>query len=194
MIFGSEIVVINFDQELQQIKHKNSKEIKNEAFRLQWFWIVSRQSLFLSLNIIRELCQKFYQNPKSRLQNNEMDAEKNKTWISCWFRSEFLCVCWREYETDQDQDGPREIHWNFASRNTMMPARLTDLTRIWPLLSLPYLHCCTVSENIQYQTFVTKNTSVANFKSQKKLRSSKISNPMFLSWKRNGREGCLWCW
>ena len=31
MIFGSEIVVINFDQELQQINHKNSQEIKNEA-------------------------------------------------------------------------------------------------------------------------------------------------------------------
>ena len=58
MIFGSEIVVINFDQELQQINHKNSKEIKNEAW-LQWFWIVSRQSLFLSLNITIELCQKF---------------------------------------------------------------------------------------------------------------------------------------
>ena len=31
MIFGSEIVVINLDQDLQQINHKNSQEIKNEA-------------------------------------------------------------------------------------------------------------------------------------------------------------------
>ena len=192
MIFGSEIAVINFDQELQQINHKNSKEIKNEAW-LQWFWIVSRQSLFLSLNIIRELCQKFYQNPKSRLQNNEMNAEKNKTWISCWFRSEFLCVFagenMRLTKTKTDQGKSIE-----TLQGETQWCRHAWLTRPGSDLSLPYLHCWTVSENIQYQTFVTKYTSVANFKSQKKLRSSKISNPMFLSWKRNGREGCLWCW
>lgn len=66
----------------------------------------------------------------------------------------FSCVCWRIWETDQD--GPGEIHWNFASRNTM-PARLADCGRIWPLPAiLKLLALRAAPENFQYQTFVTK--------------------------------------
>ena len=97
----------------------------------------------------------------------------------------FSCVCWRIWETDQD--GPGEIHWNFASRNTM-PARLTGFGRIWPLSTLLGLREYSIL-NICDQILLA-----SNFKSQKKTRSSKVSNPIFLSWKRNSREGCLWCW
>ena len=88
-----------------------------------------------------------------------MNAKQNKTYISCWSRSDFPSL-WETVRlwdwprlTKTDQDGPKEIHWNFASRNTMMLRRLTDLGRIWPLLSLLEL---LGQENIQYQTFVTK--------------------------------------
>ena len=129
-------------------------------------------------------------------------AKQNLHFLVKWTRSDIPCVCWRLWEFETDQDGPREIHWNFASRNTMMPARLTDWSRIWPLSSLLTL---TVGWSLfswsfrEYSIYSILNICdqillASNFKSQKKNRSSKVSNPIFLSWKRNSREGCLWCW
>ena len=153
MIFGSEIVVINFDQELQQINHKNSQEIKNEAWWLQWFWIVSRQltSRYFCLQTSPESCARNF----NQIQSRDWMPRKTKLpFLAAPDQILPRCVCWRKSEGETDQDGPREIHWNFASRNTMMPARLTDWSRIWPLSSLLTLlgGLCSreASENIQF--------------------------------------------
>ena len=77
-------------------------------------------------------------------------AKRNLHFLVKWTRSDIPCVCWRLWEFETDQDRPREIHWNFASRNTMMPARLTDWSRIWPLF-LAYLHYWVVSVLVKLQ-------------------------------------------